>query len=62
MTLAQGAVEFPSIAFGMGDRCPNVGDALDVVFYPDWNEWKGRRTLQLQIRDFRTHTRDLISG
>ena len=54
MTLAQGGVEFPSIAFGMGDRCPDVGRLLDVVFYPDWNEWNGRRSLQLQVRDFQS--------
>ncbi len=54
MTLTQGGVEFQSIAFGMGDRCPDVGRLLDVVFYPDWNEWNGRRTLQLQVRDFQS--------
>ena len=52
MTLASGGSKFDAIAFGLGRRA--VGDgALDVAFSVEINEFRGRRALQLRVRDFR---------
>jgi len=54
MRLSQDGYAFQSIAFGCGDREPETGSSLDVAFFPEWNEWRGRRSIQLQIKDFRS--------
>lgn len=52
MTLASGGSQWDSIAFGMADREIPDG-AMDVVFYLEKNNFMGRDSLQLNIRDFR---------
>ena len=52
MTLASGGSQWDSIAFGMADREIPDG-AIDVVFYLEKNNFMGRDSLQLNIRDFR---------
>jgi single-stranded-DNA-specific exonuclease len=53
LTLEKGGVSHRCIAFGMGEREPERGALLDVAFRPEWNEWRGNRTIQLHVRDFR---------
>ncbi|MCS6830236.1 MAG: single-stranded-DNA-specific exonuclease RecJ [Armatimonadota bacterium] len=49
------------IAFGMGeyDLRFEVGDEVDVVHTPQWNEFNGRREIQLQVHDIR-HSSGII--
>jgi single-stranded-DNA-specific exonuclease len=47
--------QFPAIAFGMGDRAEELAassGACSLAFTPTFNEWQGRRTIQLEIADF----------
>lgn len=49
------------IAFGMGD-CDDrfrVGDEVDLVYTPGWNEFNGRREIQLEVHDIR-HSSGII--
>lgn len=43
------------IAFGMGDYDDRfaVGDEVDLVYTPQWNEFNGRREIQLNVHDVR---------
>jgi single-stranded-DNA-specific exonuclease len=43
------------IAFGMGDYDERfaVGDEVNLVYTPQWNEFNGRREIQLQVHDIR---------
>ena len=43
------------IAFGMGDYDERfeVGDEVDMVYTPQWNDFNGRRDVQLQVHDVR---------
>jgi single-stranded-DNA-specific exonuclease len=43
------------IGFGLGDYDERfaVGDEVDMVYTPQWNEFNGRRELQLQVHDIR---------
>ncbi|MGQ9487541.1 MAG: single-stranded-DNA-specific exonuclease RecJ [Armatimonadota bacterium] len=43
------------IAFGMGDYDERfeVGDEVDMVYTPQWNEFNGRRDIQLNVHDIR---------
>jgi single-stranded-DNA-specific exonuclease len=46
LMLAQGNTMHDAIAFGQGNRLGSVDlNRLDVAFYPEVNEWRGRRTL-----------------
>lgn len=49
------------IAFGMGDYDDRfeVGDEVDMVYTPQWNEFNGRREVQLNVRDIR-HSSGII--
>ncbi|MDX2227273.1 MAG: single-stranded-DNA-specific exonuclease RecJ [Verrucomicrobiae bacterium] len=40
------------ILFGWGSR-PVPQGAVDILYSPEWNEFRGRRTIQLKIRDLR---------
>ncbi len=44
-----------AVGFSLGERFEEVKEArtIDVVFFPAINEWRGRRTLDLQIEDLR---------
>jgi len=46
---------FDGIAFNMGEWYDRLseGNAVDVLFYLEVNEWQGRRRLQLNIQDLR---------
>ncbi len=47
--------EFRAIAFGMGERAPELmaqGGKCCLVFTPKINEWQGYRSVELEVRDF----------
>ena len=52
MTVAGGGTQMDAIGFGMADR-PVPDGPLDMLFQLKENTYLGRRSLQLQIRDFR---------
>ena len=49
--LTDGANSFDAIGFGMGKRELKAGDAVDIVFAPEINEYEGRRSIQLKLQD-----------
>jgi len=42
-----------AIGFGMADRTVREGDAIDVLYSPQQDEWNGNVRLQLRLRDLR---------
>lgn len=52
-TLRQGGYSLPCIAFAMAERQQELADDLDLLFTPQLNEWRGRVSVQLRIRDWR---------
>lgn len=46
-----------SVGFGLGERIEDLDNSIthDVIFFPSINEWRGRRTIDLQIEDFKVH-------
>ncbi len=42
-----------AIGFGMAERGVREGEAIDVLYTPQQNEWNGRVRLQLRLRDLR---------
>ena len=56
LTLEQGGVTRPAIGFGLVDRwAPDtlLGERVDALFHLTVNEYRGRRTAQLQLKDLR---------
>ena len=49
----ENGLRFQGIAFGRGDDAPETGAIISIAFYPEWNEWKGQRKIQLNIKDFK---------
>lgn len=52
-TAEQDGCRSDCIAFGMAERSGEVCGQVDLLFRPGINEWRGRRTPQLQVVDFR---------
>jgi len=52
MSLTDGKAVIDAIAFGMGERLPEVSAAktLDVAFGLEDNEWNGKTTLQMNVK------------
>ena len=46
-----------AIGFGMGDRLPLCDGGIDAAFTIGFDEWDGRRRLQLRLRDVRRQAR-----
>lgn len=44
-------VSLSAIAFGLGERDPGPGAMIDAAFAPTLNEWRGRRQVELEIRE-----------
>lgn len=42
-----------AIAFNMKEKGINTGDRISIVFSPRFNLWRGRRSIQLNIKDIR---------
>ncbi len=55
--LKQGDVSVQGIAFSMADKLSLLqsGEAVDVAYTIEENIWRGKRTLQLGIKDIRKH-------
>ena len=49
----QNGVVHPCIAFGLAARSDELRDEFDMLFTPSLNEWRGRVSLQLRIKDIR---------
>ena len=52
-TARQDGYSLPCIAFGMADRLAELSGAVDLLFSPALNEWKGRTDVQLRVKDIR---------
>jgi len=47
---------FRAVAFGMGERHEEIrrrGTRVELLCRPQWNEWQGRREVQLLVQDLR---------
>ena len=54
--VSQGRTQTKAIAFGMAERVQELmsrGGDCCIVFQPTVNEWRGRRTAELMVKDFR---------
>jgi single-stranded-DNA-specific exonuclease len=49
-----------AIAFSVpaGWREIRIGDTIDIVYYPEINEFNGRRDLQLKLQDLKLHSNE----
>lgn len=57
LTLAEGNVHRPAIAFGFGSFGKTLapGTLVDCAYHVDVNEWNGNRDIQLKLIDIRKH-------
>jgi single-stranded-DNA-specific exonuclease len=53
LTLRQGGFSLPAIAFGAATRRDELTGELDALGTPTLNEWRGRVSVQLRLKDFR---------
>ncbi len=53
-TARQGGYSQPCIAFGMAARIDELAGEFDLLFTPDINEWRGRSSVQLKVKDIRS--------
>ncbi len=51
--LGSGDKRLSGIAFGMADRRIAAGDRIDILYRPRISEWRGERSLEIDVRDFR---------
>lgn len=49
LKLAKRGMTLDAIFFSAGDCMPQVGSRVDVAFYPQINEYRGTRTVQMQL-------------
>jgi len=52
-TARQGGYSQACIAFGMAERIDELAGEFDLLFTPDVNEWRGRSSVQLKVKDVR---------
>ena len=52
LSLFEGGALHDAIAFRMGDRLQEAYRRIDVVYTPTIDEWRGRRRVQLTVKDF----------
>jgi single-stranded-DNA-specific exonuclease len=52
-TVCQGAFSHPAIAFGMLERREELQGEIDLLVAPQINEYQGRETVQLRVKDVR---------
>lgn len=53
LRLASGGRTFNAIGFNLAGKGDCVGDMVDIAFSPRWNEWNGKREVQLNLKDLR---------
>ncbi|MBE9536372.1 MAG: single-stranded-DNA-specific exonuclease RecJ [Proteobacteria bacterium] len=53
LQLRQGSKVLDAIAFNMVHKALSPGDSVDVAYSVSFNEWKGRRTVQLKVKDIK---------
>lgn len=53
MRLSKGGRIFDAIGFNLAKKGPRLSGAADLVFSLGWNEWNGRKSLQLTLKDIR---------
>ena len=53
MKLAKGTAMLDAIFFSAAGRMPELGSRIDVAFYPQINEYRDNRTVQIQLVDLR---------
>jgi len=53
MRVAHGGRTWEAIAFGQGDSAAATGARVDLVYTVGLNDWRGRKSLQLNTLDFR---------
>jgi single-stranded-DNA-specific exonuclease len=56
----QGTINFRAIAFGCGERCEELladSGRCCIAFTPRINEWNGRRSVEMDVADFRAGAR-----
>jgi single-stranded-DNA-specific exonuclease len=51
-TVRQGGYSQACIAFGMAERIGELAGEFDLLFTPDVNQWRGRSSVQLKVKDF----------
>jgi single-stranded-DNA-specific exonuclease len=51
LTLDAGSRELDAIAFSMAEQQMLFEDPIDILYIPEINEWNGRRTLQVRVKD-----------
>ncbi|MDK2856461.1 MAG: single-stranded-DNA-specific exonuclease [Bacillota bacterium] len=57
LELVQGDRRVGAIGFGLGNEASLLaGNRLDVLFYPEINEWQGLRAVELRIKDLAAAT------
>ena len=52
LALTQDERRMDAIAFRVGDEAPEEGALIDVAFRPEYNEWRGKVSVQLRIVDW----------
>jgi single-stranded-DNA-specific exonuclease len=53
LTVTDGKVSFDAIGFRLGDLRPELPDRVDLIYTFETNEFNGRTTLQLNLKDVR---------
>ncbi len=53
LKLSKRGMTLDAIFFSAGDTLPEAGSRVDVAFYPQINEYRGSRTVQLHVVDLR---------
>ena len=52
---------FDAIGFNLADKGGNLSDKVDIAFTLGWNEWNGRKDLQLNLKDIKASGQELRS-
>jgi single-stranded-DNA-specific exonuclease len=50
------------VAWNMADRLPPVGRKVDLAFQLQWNRFNGRRSIQMDLQDWREHAEGRAGG
>ncbi|RLB65110.1 MAG: hypothetical protein DRH04_10845 [Deltaproteobacteria bacterium] len=54
LTVGEGAIEMDAIAFRLGYRKKNLPKKIDIIYTFEVNEWRGKKTLQLNVKDIKS--------